>query len=175
MDFLFDLGRELLFVTAAAACLEMILPESTIRRPLRFIFGLWFLALLLNPLISLISDTDLNEIARSFGEYDELPIVAEIDAAAGEQVYREAGERLSAEIEAGLKAVFGDEDFDVETEIDAKGVVSLRVRTAAAEERKKEMLRFLAERYGINKEKIEILNGEGERIEGSFDASYRRG
>ena len=67
MDFLFDLGRELLFVTAAAACLEMILPESTIRRPLRFIFGLWFLALLLNPLISLISDTDLNEIARSFG------------------------------------------------------------------------------------------------------------
>ena len=161
MDLLLKLGRDLLFVTAAAAALEMILPKSDIRRPLRFIFGLWFLALLLNPLITLVSETDLGEIGRSFGESDFSAAEESAAESGRSSIYREAGERLSAEIEAGLEAVF-EEDFDVEAEIDEGGVVSLRVLTAAAAAAKEtEIRRFLAERYGIPKGKIETHFGVG--------------
>ena len=177
MDFLFELGRDLLFVSAVAACLEMILPESGVRRPLRFIFGLWFLALLLNPLVSLVGDGDFKATGSAFFESEDLfSATAASEETGRDSIRREAGERLSAEIKTKLEAVFEEEDIDVEAEIDESGIVSLYVTIESeAGEKEKEMRRFLVEQYGVAKENIEIMRKEGGGLEGSLDAYRRRG
>ena len=60
MGFLTEMVADLVIVAVVAAFCDMLLPESGVKRSVRLVFGLYFMALMLNPLVTLWTDTDLS-------------------------------------------------------------------------------------------------------------------
>lgn len=117
--------RDVVIIGVLASFCEMLLPESDIKHPVRLIFGLYFMALLLGPMVALVTDTDLSALdvnALAETRTMEAPILFEED-----MVYAEAADTLEREIEGKLGAVYGDCEPAVEIDMNAEGFSSVTV------------------------------------------------
>ena len=161
MELLKAVIRDLTVVAVLCAFIELLLPEGSSRYPVRLIFGLYFVAVLLNPLVGAISDVDLT--APEF----ELPAGEDItyDATTSdEQLYAMAAQTLAAEISARCHALYEEHEFTATVTMDEGGVQAIRVQTTAAVANEAAMARDikdeLASAYGVERSKITVEAGE---------------
>ena len=125
MDFLTNMVKDLVVIGVLAALCDLILPESTVKKPVQLVFGLYFMAVLLNPLITLWTGTDLTDI--DFSQLGEA-YVQEIDGAvADSDVYAEAAKNIGADIEGKLAALYDGDDFKASIAMDESGFQSARI------------------------------------------------
>ena len=158
MGFLTEMVADLVIVAVVAAFCDMLLPESGVKRSVRLVFGLYFMALMLNPLVTLWTDTDLSAMDfSSLGDAALREAETEYDA---EAVYREAAAALGADIEEELERIYEGSDAEVCLVMKEEGFTEAAVslkgggsdpRIAAAE-----ICDLLIADYGIPKEVIRI-------------------
>ena len=161
MRFLTEMVSDLVIVAVVAAFCDMLLPESGVKRSVQLVFGLYFMALMLNPLVTLWTDTDLSAMDfSSLGNAALLEAETEYDEAA---VYREAAAALGAEIEEKLERIYEGGDAEVRLSMTEEGFTEASVtlegggfdpRIAAAE-----ICDLLIADYGIPKEVISVRVG----------------
>ena len=163
MELLFVLIKDLVIIGIVASFCDLLLPESEIRRPVQLIFGLYFMALMLNPLVSLFQDTDLSVIDfESLAEekFNEMEYDYSED-----MVYQEAANTLSQEIEGRLGALYHDDQVTVSIRMNVDGFQKVKVNMSSAEQNEAvlvvEIKEFLASEYGIPGNVVSILIGKG--------------
>ncbi|MGM9567736.1 MAG: stage III sporulation protein AF [Clostridia bacterium] len=158
MSFLTEMVSDLVIVAVVAAFCDMLLPDTGVKRPVQLVFGLYFMALMLNPLVALWTDTDLS--AMDFSALGDVALEGaetEYDEAA---VYREAASVLGGEIEEKLERIYEGSEASVflvmeesgfaEAEVTIKGEISNPPVVTA------EIQDLLVADYGIPKEVIRI-------------------
>lgn len=156
-----ELIRELAVISVIAAFAEMFLPNTAGKRPVYFVFGLYFIALLLNPLVEFWTDTDLS--APDFSALAEERTVSVAADAAQEQAYKQTAENIADELERKLKVLFPTDDFYIEIVMTAKGYeyVTVNYGGIIADGSEECKIRELAATdYGIGKDEL-ILNKRG--------------
>ena len=167
MDSLMSFGRDMIVVAVAASCCEILLPEGESKRPVRFVFGLWFMALMLNPLVTLFTATDLSAIDIASLSDEELAAVGEEETDEEAEIYGEAARRLSEEFRQKLGALYEDRTFRVTARLEEKGVTSLSVAVGGeggGESIREDILALAARDYGIPASAVEItFEGGGAR------------
>lgn len=169
MDFFTNMVKDLVVIGVLAAFCDMILPESTVKKPVQLVFGLYFMAVMLNPLITLWTGTDLTDIDFSRlgeGYVEEI----EADAETGD-VYAEAARQIAADLEGRLEALYDDCSFAatvtmaeagfqrVAVVVTHGGNVDEVVMTA-------EIKDLLAEHYGMTGKTVNVKFERGDSDEG---------
>lgn len=169
MDFLTNMVKDLVVIGVLAAFCDIILPESTVKKPVQLVFGLYFMAVMLNPLITLWTGTDLTEIDFSeLGEAYAEDIDGSVDTA---DVYDEAARQIAADIEGRLEALYDDCDFDAavtmnQDAFEAVSVVVTGEKNVDETIMTAEVKDFLAENYGMEGKIITVKFERGDSDEG---------
>lgn len=158
MSFLTEMVADLVIVAVVAAFCDMLLPDTDVKRPVQLVFGLYFMALMLNPLVTVWTDTDLSAMDFStLGETTLREAETEYDADA---VYREAAATLGAEIEGKLERIYEDSDAVVRLGMEESGfteaTVILKGSVSNPQIVAAEIQDLLTADYGIPKEVIRI-------------------
>lgn len=163
MDLLSSLIRDLVIIGIIASFCDLLLPQSEIRRPAKLVFGLYFMALMLNPLVSLFQDTDLSAIDfEALAEENVMEVEVEYSE---DMVYREAAETLSQEIEGKLGALYHDNQVLVSIQMNSEGFQKVKVKMSNSVPSDviliAEIKDFLASEYGIPGNVVSISVGKG--------------
>lgn len=155
MEFFSAMIRDLVIIAFIASICELLLPETQSREPVRLVFGLYFLCLMLNPVMKIIDDVDLAAIDfEALGEAS----LTEIDVAYEESlVYEEAAAMLEEDIEGRLNAIYDGADASVEIKMEERGFCSVAVRGVSGDAvTVAEIKDFLASEYGIERGMIGV-------------------
>lgn len=151
MELLSSLIKDLVIIGIIASFCDLLLPRSEMHRPVQLVFGLYFMALMLNPLVALFQDTDLSAI--DFETLAEEKIKETEFDYSEEMVYEEAAETLSQEIEGKLGALYHDDQVSVSILMNAEGFQRVKVKMSTSGQsdavRAAEIKDFLASEYGI--------------------------
>ena len=125
MGILTEMIADLVIVAVVAAFCEMLLPDTGVKRPVQLVFGLYFMALMLNPLVALWTDTDLSAMDFStLGSVALEEAETEYDEAA---VYREAASALGREMEEKLERIYEGSDASVRLAMEESGFTEAEV------------------------------------------------
>lgn len=160
MEFFSAMIRDLVIVAFVASLCELLLPETQSAGSVRLVFGLYFLCLMLSPVMSFVGDVDLDAI--DFEALGEASLM-EIDAAYKESlseslVYDEAAAMLEKDIKGRLDAIYDEENVVVEIEMDESGFRSVVVRGVSENAVVvAEIKDFLGAEYGIDRTVIAVL------------------
>ena len=155
-----ELISELAVISVMATVAEILLPETGGNRPVYFVFGLYFIALLLNPLVAFWTETDLT--ALDFSSLAEERVIAVTEESVMPEVYAATAQELAAEIEAKLKALFPHSEFEARISMSENGFEQVIIEYDGAFNRdvEGEIINLLATDYGIGTEKI-LIQKEG--------------
>lgn len=158
MTVLMTMIADLVIVAVLASFCDMLLPETGVKRPVQLVFGLYFMALMLNPLVSLWTDNDFS--AMDFSSLGEVRLNEAQTEFSEEVVYREAAATVSGEIEMKLERIYEGSSAKVHIVMDESGFikVSVSVIGGVADERiaTAEIQDLLVEDYGIPKDVLKI-------------------
>lgn len=169
MDFLTNMVKDLVVIGVLAAFCDMILPETTVKKPVQLVFGLYFMAVMLNPLITLWTGTDLTDIDFSeLGEAYVEDIEGSVDT---DDVYAEAARQIAADIEGRLSALYDDCTFDATVIMNEEAFQSVAVVVTYEENVDEtvmtaEIKDILAENYGMEGKTITVKFERGNSDEG---------
>jgi stage III sporulation protein AF len=169
MDFLTNMVKDLVVIGVLAAFCDMILPESTVKKPVQLVFGLYFMAVMLNPLITLWTGTDLTDIDFSqLGEEYMVEIDSDVDT---DDVFAEAARQIAVDIEGRLVALYDDCTFAVTVTMDQESFQSVVVNVTHEKNVDEtvmtaEIKDILAENYGVGGETITVKFERGNNDEG---------
>ncbi len=169
MDFLTNMVKDLVVIGVLAAFCDMILPESTVKKPVQLVFGLYFMAVMLNPLITLWTGTDLTDI--DFSQLSEAYVENIEDSAETGDVYAEAARQIAADIEGRLEALYDDCDFAAAVTMDQESFQSVSVVVTHRKNVDEvvmtaEIKDLLAENYGMAGKTIKVKIERGDSDEG---------
>lgn len=158
MNVLTEMVADLVIVAVIASFCEMLLPDTGVKRPVQLVFGLYFMALMLNPLVALVTDTDLS--AMDFDSLGEASL-REAEAAYDENtVYRQAAADLGADLESLLEQRYEGSDAAVRLAMDEGGFREATVRLKGyggnPQTTAMEIQDLLIKEYGIPKDVIRI-------------------
>ena len=163
MGFFTVMIRDIVIIGVVASFCEMVLPDSDVKHPVRLVFGLYFMALLLNPLITLWTDTDLSSI--DFGIMAETETIEAQEIYEEQIVYAEAARTLETEIEGKLGAAYGDCSVSADIQMDESGFESVRVELngniSSEMVASAEISDLLSRDYGIPKDVISVVLKKG--------------
>lgn len=146
-------------VAVLAAFIDMFLPNARNHYGIKLVFGLYFLAILLNPVIDLFTETDFADL-----DFRELSIsdtqIAESDLDGS--VLEAAADSLNQEIATKLTAKYEDFDFEVKVELTPEEIAAVEVRAAGVNPGRErnisaDIKELLAEDYGVKKRKTEVV------------------
>ena len=169
MDFLTNMVKDLVAIGVLAAFCDMILPESTVKKPVQLVFGLYFMAVMLNPLITLWTGTDLTDI--DFSQLSEAYVEdIETNVETGD-VYAEAARQIAVDIEGRLEALYAGCDFAAAVTMDQESFQSVSVAVTTAKNVDEtvmtaEIKDLLAENYGMAGKTIRVKFERGDSDEG---------
>lgn len=160
MQVLKDVILDLAIVAVLAAFIELLLPEDKMRYPVKLIFGLYFMALLINPVLSLFNKTDLSDL--DFREMDITIEAREPTADEQGQVFSLAEASLAAEIAQRCHAMYEDGQFEVTVKLGDSDVESIQVAVRGTAPPLDDIVSFIAATYGVEKSKIAVTVQEEE-------------
>ncbi len=146
-------------VAVFAAFIDMFLPKARQHYGIKLVFGLYFLAILLNPVVGLFTDMDFSTLDFSQLAIEEGEILPQ---EADSSVLEAASQSLSAEIETKLEAVYEEYDFYVMAVLGNDSVESVTAEVSSVEPGRERVVAdkvktILAEDYGIEKRKVEVV------------------
>ena len=163
MELLTVMIRDIVIIGVVASFCEMVLPDSDVKHPVRLVFGLYFMALLINPLIALWTDTDLSAI--DFGALAESETVEAQEFYNEEIVYAEAARTLETEIEGKLSAAYESCAIGADIQMSEVGFenvqINLRGNVGSKMVASAEITDMLSRDYGIPKDVISVIINEG--------------
>lgn len=150
--------RDMLIVGIIASFCDFLLPRSNIKRPVQLVFGLYFMALLMNPLVSVWTGTDLSDV--DFSDMGETRI-AEAEILYDESmVYREAASSLESDIKGKLEAIYQSSEITVDIVMEKNGFCSVDIGMKNSQHNDAVMIaeikEFLASEYGIPSDVVNI-------------------
>ena len=162
MDLLSSLIKDLVVIGVIASFCDLLLPQSKKHHSVQLVFGLYFMALMLNPLVALFQDTDLSAV--DFETLAEEKIADTEFEYSEEMVYNEAAKTLSREIEGKLEALY-DRQVSVSVEMSVDGFQKVDVNIAGSGPSDAvsaaEIKDYLASEYGIATNLVYITVGKG--------------
>lgn len=151
MDILIAMVKDMAVIAVLASFCEMLLPESDVKKPIHLIFGLYFMILMLNPLVRLWTDVDFSQ--WDFTEMGAERIEVAAESWREEDVYEEAAKILASEMEGKLNAAYAPLTFEAEVKMSKEGFrsVAVIVRGGGSAERvlRKEIKELFAKEYGV--------------------------
>lgn len=150
---------DIALVAVLAAFIDMFLPRAREHYGIKLVFGLYFLAILLNPIVVFFTDADFGDLdfrEVSLEQYENQ------DENVEGSVLTEAAASLSLEIEAKLEAVYESVDFTVEMTLSPDEVDKMEIRAEGAEPGRQrviddEIKTMLAGDYGVERKKIKVV------------------
>ncbi|MDO4542617.1 MAG: stage III sporulation protein AF [Bacillota bacterium] len=159
MAVLQDVIRDFAIVAVLAAFVDMFLPGATKHYSIKLVFGLYFLAVLLNPVVSLFTDVDL--AALDFRDLAISDMTAE-EAVDDAGVLAAAASSLASEMEARLGATYEEIGFTVTVDLGSDEVKEVEVLVEAVSPGRERVMadnikNFLAQDYGIEKDKTKVV------------------
>lgn len=156
MNFFSAMIRDLVMIAFIASFCELLLPKSQSKGPVQLVFGLYFLGLMLSPILSFAGGVELSAIDfESLGEASLVEVDPSYDVSA---VYDDAADMLEQDISGRLEAIYRKDDISVEIEMEESGfrwvVVRGMGRDAVVAEEVKELL---AAEYGMDRSVVKVL------------------
>lgn len=163
MEILSSLVKDLVIIGIIASFCDLLLPRSDVRRPVQLVFGLYFMALMLNPLVAFFQDIDLSSI-----DFESLATERIIETEQGyseELIYKEAAETLSDEIEGKISALYHLEQVSVSIQMNNDGFQKVKIKMENSSDFESvyvaEIKDFLAIEYGIPGNVVSVSMGKG--------------
>lgn len=143
--------RDMLIIGIIASFCDFLLPRSDIKRPVQLVFGLYFMALLMNPLVSIWTGIDLSTV--DFSEMGDAS-VAEVEMQYDESmVYREAASTLETDIKGKLESIYQGFEVTVNIMMEESGFRSVDIVIKDSQNNDMVMVaeikEYLASEYGI--------------------------
>ena len=159
MDFLTVMVRDVVIIGVMASLCEMVLPDNDVKHPVSLVFGLYFMALLINPMVTLFTDTDLSSI--DFSALAEAETLETVELYNEEMVYQEAANTLETEIEGKLTAVYSGCSVETDIKMTENGFESVLVTMGGVDSSRAvmaaEITDMLSRDYGISKDVLTVV------------------
>lgn len=155
MELIRAMVRDLAIIAIIAAFIELFLPGEKMRYPVKLIFGLYFMAILVNPILSLFNNTHLTEL-----DFRDM----EINIEAREPQIDESGDILSLaetslgqEMAAKCHALYEDCKFEVTVRLGESDIDQVTVKVRGLSPPLEAIREYLASTYGVEKSKIDFV------------------
>lgn len=163
MEILKELVKDLAIIGILAGFIEILVPEGKSKYPIRMIFGLYIIAVMLNPFLTLFHKTDLSSLDFNAIEADTaLSGNDSLDSEEQEAVLAEAANNLAADLDNKLAALYEGYSFTTNVSLTASGNTTVEITVTGAENSREvalsgEIKAFVAEELGLNQRHISII------------------
>lgn len=159
METLKNIIGDLAVVGVIAAFLDMLLPEGSSRRGVKLVFGLYFVAILINPLVGFFSHNHF-----SMPDFSEAAVVSQEESQGFQDsdLLTRAEDSLAQEIAAKCKALYEKGTFEVSVSLTEQEVNGISIQCQGIDEGKErvttnDIQTFIAKDYGVKKSKVEVI------------------
>lgn len=150
---------DIALVAVLAAFVDMFLPRAQNHYGIKLVFGLYFLAILLNPIVGFFTEVDFASLDFRDLSLEQYEVQ---DENVEGSVLTEAAASLSREIETKLEAVYEDVVFTVDMTLNADEVKKVEVQATGAEPGRQrviddEIKTMLARDYAVERKKVKVV------------------
>ncbi len=159
MEILKELIKDLAIIGILAGFIEILVPEGKTKYPIRMIFGLYIIAVMLNPFLVFFHKTDLS--ALDFSDLEIANIDESSSAEDNEAVLQTAAAEIAADINGKLAAMYEEYTFAATVTLTADGEATAEITVTGAPNSKEvalsgEIKKFIAGEFGLSQRKITI-------------------
>ncbi len=159
MEIIKSLLRDLAIIGILAAFIEILVPEGKTKYPVRMIFGLYIIAIMLNPFLDLFHKTDLSALDFSELEVTEFGEVSWEDEE--DTVLEEAALAIAKDVEAKLAAAYEAYTFTATVNLSADGDATVEITVTGVDHSREvflsgEIKALIAKEFEIAQSKTKI-------------------
>lgn len=167
MELLKNMVGDIAIIAIIASFMEILVPSSHNRNAVRLILGLYFMAVMLNPIIALMGRENFASL-----DFTEIEISGESwengdDPQEKTDIYDVAADSIASEIDGRLGAMYEDYQIASSVAMDETEVREVQVEVAGASSGKElvihdEIKRFISSEYGIPSNHIKVAFKEAD-------------
>ncbi|MEG0874583.1 MAG: stage III sporulation protein AF [Clostridiales bacterium] len=159
MDGLKAVIGDIAIVAVLAGFLDIFLPKNNTNYGVKLVFGLYFLAILLNPVITLFTDTDLAN--QDFTKLSDNRSWEQVELEEN-AILDKAAASLNHEIEVRLGAIYENVKFTTNVAMNTADIEGVKIEVSGITQGKERVFadkikEFIAMEYGVKKNKTEVV------------------
>ena len=170
MELLKNMVGDLAIIALIASFMEILVPSGPSRNVVRLVLGLYFLAVMLTPVLSLMGNDDLASL-----DFSKIEMIDETWGDEWEEqendtdIYDVAASSIASEIDGRLGAIYEEENYKIDSSVtmNKTEIQNVTVEISGVSSGKErvvfdEIKRFLNSEYGISSKHIDIAFKEAE-------------